>query len=175
MPMAPNFELTVRVFKKQLSPHAAVNELAYRIALIFNPSAERTAILEDVVNEGNKPVLLRGVSDRVRLAEWLAARIGEIERLTGTMPSMAVLAWKKASSLLHENSTRALRIGASAPSLAFVGRASDRTRTSESSTCSTSMALEFEAVFFIDGLADRFSDLFDNAEPLRCQPAISCD
>ncbi|WFU80467.1 hypothetical protein QA645_39300 [Bradyrhizobium sp. CIAT3101] len=132
------------------------------MALIFNPGAERTALPEDVVNEGNKPALLKGVSDQVRLAEWLAARIGGIDRLTGTMPSMAVHGCMEegVEPLARERGAALADRSLSAVACAR-GQSVGQDKDIRVFDVQHINGLEFEAVFFIDGLADRLPDLFD--------------
>ena len=46
---------------------------------------------EHVNNEGVSAILATGMKDRSAIVDWLASRIAEIERFTGSMPSIAVL------------------------------------------------------------------------------------
>ncbi|MGY8704583.1 ATP-binding domain-containing protein [Bradyrhizobium sp. 18BD] len=141
-----------------------LNDLAHRIALISNTLAERTALPAGVINDGVKPVLLKGVSARPQLVEWLAARIGEIERFTGSMPSIAVLVNSEeeveplAKELDATLADRSLRAVACARGQS-VGQDND-VRVFDVQHIK---GLEFEAVFFVgvDELADRLPDLFD--------------
>jgi DNA helicase IV len=117
-----------------------------------------------VLNEGVKPVLLKGASNRSQLAEWLAARIGEIERLTGTMPSIALLVnleeeveplAKEVDAALADRSLRAVAC--------VRGQSVGQDNDVRVFDVQHIKGLEFEAVFFvgIDDLAERLPDLFD--------------
>ncbi|WP_316231136.1 ATP-binding domain-containing protein [Bradyrhizobium sp. SZCCHNR1051] len=141
-----------------------LNELAHKIALISNPSAERAALPEDVINDGVKPVLLKGASGRSQLSEWLAERIGEIERFTGSMPSIAVLV---NTEMEVEPLAKALDAALADRSLRAVACLRGQTVGQDNDVRVFDVqhikGLEFEAVFFVgvDELAERMPDLFD--------------
>ena len=68
-----------------------LNELARNIVLLSAPDAPETQLPQRVDNEGVEPVLMTSLSGHRPVAEWLANRIGEIERFTQVLPSIAVL------------------------------------------------------------------------------------
>lgn len=141
-----------------------LNELAHRIALLSDPNARKTELPEDVVNDGVKPVIAKGLAAAPATAEWLTARIGEIEKVTGSMPSIAVLVndeeqvvplAEALDAALAERSIRAVACTRGQS----VGQDND-VRVFDIQHIK---GLEFEAVFFIgvDELATRLPDLFD--------------
>lgn len=137
--------------------------LAYRIALLSDPNAKKTQLPEDVVNDGIKPVLAKGLTGHATV-EWLTTRIGEIEKVTGTMPSIAVLVNDEdqviplAETLDAELAERSIRAVACTRGQS-VGQDND-VRVFDIQHIK---GLEFEAVFFVgvDELATRLPDLFD--------------
>lgn len=141
-----------------------LNELAHRIALLSDSYAKKTELPEDVVNDGVKPVLAKGLAAGPATAEWLAARIGEIEKVTGSMPSIAVLVNDEdrvaplaegLDAALAERSIRAVACSRGQS----VGQDND-VRVFDIQHIK---GLEFEAVFFVgvDELATRLPDLLD--------------
>jgi DNA helicase IV len=68
-----------------------LNELARSIALLSSPETPEAQLPQRVDNEGVEPVLATNLSAQGAVAAWLADRIGEIERLTQMLPSIAVL------------------------------------------------------------------------------------
>lgn len=67
-----------------------LNALAHAIASLDGEHHQPAVLPEHVDNEGVDPVIGNGLSGEL-LAEWLAERIVEIEQLTQTLPSIAVL------------------------------------------------------------------------------------
>jgi superfamily I DNA/RNA helicase len=141
-----------------------LNELAHRLALVSNPFAVKTALPEDVNNDGVNPVLANGTAERGLVAEWLAARIGEIERLTGIMPSIAVLVNDEEKV---EPLAQALDAALSERSIRAVACLRGQTVGQDNDVRIFDVqhvkGLEFEAVFFVgvDELASRLPELFD--------------
>lgn len=67
-----------------------LNRLAHRIAQLTDEDHEEAALPEHVDNEGVDPILGIALSGE-DLCDWLAARIVEIEKMTGRLPSIAIL------------------------------------------------------------------------------------
>ncbi len=67
-----------------------LNALAHRIAQLTDEDHEEAALPDHVDNEGVNPILGIGLSGE-DLCQWLADRILEIEKLTGRLPSLAIL------------------------------------------------------------------------------------
>jgi hypothetical protein len=67
-----------------------LNRLAHRIAQLTDENHEEAALPEHVDNEGVDPIFGIGLSGD-DLCDWLAARILEIEKMTGRLPSIAIL------------------------------------------------------------------------------------
>lgn len=141
-----------------------LNDLAHHIALLSDEGAKKTKLPEDIVNDGVKPVLSKGLARISETAEWLSARIGEIEKITGSMPSIAVLVndeeqvvplAEALDAALAERSIRAIPCTRGQS----VGQDND-VRVFDIQHIK---GLEFEAVFFVgvDELAVRMPDLFD--------------
>jgi DNA helicase IV len=141
-----------------------LNELAHHLALLSDPIAVKTALPEDVINNGVKPVLAKSLLERSEVAKWLAARISEIERLTGALPSIAVLVneeeeveplAKALDATLAEHSIRAVAC--------LNGQTVGQDNDVRVFDVKHIKGLEFEAVFFIavDELSERLPNLFD--------------
>ena len=117
-----------------------------------------------VDNEGVEPVLATRLSERGTIAAWLADRIGEIERFTKVLPSIAVLVNVEDDVIpLADVLTAALaskNIRAVACSRGNLAGQDNDVRVFDVEHIK---GLEFEAVFFvgIDHLAERHPDLFE--------------
>ncbi len=115
-------------------------------------------------NEGVEPVLATGLSQRGAIAGWLADRIGEIERFTKVLPSIAVLVNGEDDVIpLTDALSEALaskNIHAVACSRGNLAGQDNDVRVFDVQHIK---GLEFEAVFFIgiDRLAEHHPDLFD--------------
>lgn len=141
-----------------------LNELARSIALLSSPDVPEAQLPQRVNNDGFEPVLAVGLKDRRVLAEWLSQRITEIERLTQTLPPVAVLVAdetevqpvaKALDEILAGGNIRAVPC----PFGQLAGQDND-VRVFDVRHIK---GLEFEAVFFtsIDRLAELQPDLFE--------------
>jgi len=141
-----------------------LNDLAHQIALLSSADGAAAELPEHVDNEGVRPVLASGMAERKATCAWLAERIAEIERLTGLLPSIAVLVNKEEDvepvaheldAALADKNIRAV----ACPLGRVVGQEND-VRVFDVQHIK---GLEFEGVFFIgvDRLAERLPDLFD--------------
>lgn len=141
-----------------------LNELAKGIVQLGGGDANAVALPDDVDNSGVPPVLVEGLASIDSVAEWLAARIREIEAFVKLLPSIAVLVTSEAdveplaqalSEHLLNNNINAVpcRDGAT------IGNEND-VRVFDVQHIK---GLEFEAVFFVgvDRLAAGEQDLFD--------------
>lgn len=141
-----------------------LNELASAIAALSGDMATAATLPEHVNSEGVAPVLVKSISEAEELAQWLADRIGEIERFTRSLPSIAVLVNSEAEidpiTKTLDDALSGLNLRAVAcPGGKVVGQENDvRVFSIEHIK-----GLEFEAVFFlgIDRLADAAGDLFE--------------
>ena len=150
-----------------------LNDLAHRIALLSDPNAKKTQLPEDVLNDGVRPVLAKGLTGQPALAEWFAARIGEIEKVTGSMPSIAVLVNDEEEVIpLAEALDAALAGAASGPWPARAVNQSGRITMCGCSTSSTSRGLNSRrcSLSAWTQLAALLPDLFDKY-PMSEQPA----
>jgi DNA helicase IV len=128
-------------------------------------SDSTNVMLPDYANyEGVAPVLAKNVTGSLPVAQWLAERIGEIERFVQDLPSVAVFV----------NSEQAVRSIATDLGDALADRNIRVIPCSDGQVLGRESAvrvfniqhikgLEFEAAFFvgIDRLAERYPDLFD--------------
>ena len=141
-----------------------LNEFARRIALLSSPEAPNAQLPQHVDNEGVPPVLVNGLSERKAVAAWLADRIVEIERFTGSMPSIAVLVSDEEDVVPVATALDAALVDKNIRAVACsrgqtVGQEND-VRVFDVQHIK---GLEFEAVVFVDvdELAMRFPTLFD--------------
>jgi DNA helicase IV len=141
-----------------------LNELARTIVLLSTPNAPEAQLPQRVDNEGVEPVLAINLSDHRPVAEWLANRIGEIERFTHVLPSIAVLVDDEgeviplAGALNEALASKNIR-AVPCPRGNLAGQEND-VRVFDVRHIK---GLEFEAVFFVgvDRLAMRQPELFD--------------
>jgi hypothetical protein len=140
-----------------------LNELAHRLSRLSGGVGTRTRLPTEFDNEGVAPVFARNLSG-TDLSTWLAQRIVEVEMLTGSLPSIAVLVNNEdevvplATSLDAALTASNIRCEACPGGLAR-GQDND-VRVFDVRHIK---GLEFEAVFFVgvDELARREPDLFD--------------
>ena len=141
-----------------------LNELARSIVLLSTPNAAEAHLPQRVDNEGVEPVLATSLSDRTAVAEWLTDRIGDIERFTRVLPSIAVFVSDEddviplADALNEMLASKTIRaVPCTRGNLA--GQEND-VRVFDVQHIK---GLEFEAVFFVgvDRLAERQPELFD--------------
>ena len=138
-------------------------DLAAKLSGLSDPRSAIATLPDHLSNEGPKPVLATGL-DHPALAIWLKERIVEIEKVTGRLPSIAVLVneedeVQKVASVLDE-ALLDLNIRCEA---CVGGRSRGRDQNVRVFDVQHIKGLEFEAVFFIgvDALAERNADLFD--------------
>jgi len=140
-----------------------LNEFANQ--LVIAGDAENQSILPEFMeNDGVAPVLGMGLADMGLLAQWLAARIREIERFSDLLPSIAVLVNNEdqlqplADALNEALEEQAIRAVA-CPKGQAIGPEND-VRIFEVQHIK---GLEFEAIFFvdIDELARQQVELFE--------------
>lgn len=140
-----------------------LNDFARRIATLSGPPPE-TQLPAHVINDGVRPVLALGLSKRDAVCSWLAERISEIEGLTGSLPSIAVLVNEEGEV---EPLAKALDAALSDKNLRAVpcihGQSVGQENDVRVFDVQHIKGLEFEGVFFvgIDKLAERMPDLFD--------------
>lgn len=116
-----------------------------------------------VEHEGLPPVLGGGLADPAAVARWLAARIGEVERLTGYLPSTAMLVNDRSDL---EPLAAALNDALAAVNLRAIAYPDGQALGGDGDVrlfeARHIKGLQFEAVFFVgvDRLAERDPDLF---------------
>lgn len=139
-----------------------LNELAMHLSAAGGEAA-RARSPEHLDNAGVAPVLGVDLGDVDRLVPWLTARIGEIERSLGQLPTVAVLVddaeqMRLVASRLNEAPAASSLRAVACPDGQVMGQSND-VRVFEVEHIK---GLEFEAVFFvdIDRLERRSHDLF---------------
>ena len=141
-----------------------LNELARNIVLISNPEAQEAQLPPDVNSDAVAPVLAKNLSDPAEIAGWLAARIGEIERFTKSLPSIAVLVNTEDEVQPVADTLNEALAGLNLRAVAcLAGQAVGQENDVRVFDVQHIKGLEFEAVFFlgIDDLAQQLPDLFD--------------
>jgi superfamily I DNA/RNA helicase len=156
-------DIDIRTIRITYRHSRQLNALAHRIAQLSDDGHQAAALPEHVDNEGFDPVLALGVSGD-DLVSWLRDRILEIERLTGSLPSIAVLVNQElevqplADALQQALADHNIQCSA-CPNGQVRGNDND-VRVFDVQHIK---GLEFEAVFFVgvDELAENRPDLFD--------------
>ncbi len=141
-----------------------LNELAREIAAIGGSESPDVQLPEHVNNEGVPAILATGMKDRSAVVDWLASRIAEIERFTGSMPSIAVLVNDEEDVIpLADAMDTALSGGNVRCVACSQGRSVGQENDVRVFAVEHIKGLEFEAVFFIgiDVLAQKEPELFD--------------
>lgn len=141
-----------------------LNDLARRIALLSSTNVPEAQLPQRVDNEGVAPVLATDLSGPADITKWLADRIGEIERFTKSLPSIAVLVNNEdevvglADALSRALSNRNIRAVACSR-----GNLAGQDHDVRVFDIQHIKGLEFEAVFFvgIESLAARYPELFE--------------
>ncbi len=154
-----------------------LNDLARSIALLSSPKAPESQLPQRVDNEGVEPVLATGLSERGAIAAWLAGRIGEIERFTKTLPSIAVLADAEDDVIPLADALNEVLAGHNIRAVACSrGNLAGQDNDVRVFDVRHIKGLEFEAVFFvgIDRLAERHPDLFDKYLYPHRSPNLLC-
>lgn len=140
-----------------------LNDFSRRISLLSGSPSE-AQLPENVANEGVRPVLMTKLNDLDSICAWLASRIGEIEHLTGSLPSIAVLVNDEADV---EPLARGLDLALANKNVHAVACIRGQSVGQENDVRVFDVqhikGLEFEGVFFVgvDRLAERMPDLFD--------------
>jgi DNA helicase IV len=157
-------DIEIRHIRVDYRHSRQLNELARQIAVLSDPSIEEAQLPPATDNEGVKPVIGLKLQSNEALALWLRNRTFEVERLTGRVPSIAVLVNGESEvaplaealdRLLAEQNLRAV----ACPEGRVFGAETD-VRVFDIQHIK---GLEFEAVFLIglDRLAASEPDLFE--------------
>lgn len=157
-------EIDIKAITVSYRQSRQLNELSKSLILAAGGTDSGVSLPEHVNSEGVPPVLAEDMSDRTEVAEWLAARIQEIESFVKQLPSIAILVSSEEevqdtadalNSVLANLSIRAVacRDGQ------VMGQGND-VRVFDVQHIK---GMEFEAVFFVgvDRLAATYPDLFD--------------
>jgi DNA helicase IV len=156
-------DIDVRAINITYRHSRELNDFARRIALLSGPAPE-TQLPAHVINDGVRPVLASGLNERHAICAWLAQRIGEIENLTGSLPSIAVLVNEEAEVEPLAQALDATLADKNLHAVACVrGQSVGQENDVRVFDVQHIKGLEFEGVFFVgvDRLAERMPDLFD--------------
>ena len=139
-------------------------ELAQGIAALSDSGDVPVELPEHVDNDGVAPLLMTNLSDWDAVAERLASSIGQIERFTRLLPTIAVLVSEEAEVIPLAEALDRFLAGTNIRAVScqrgtMVGQDNDV----KVFDVQHIKGLEFEAVFFvgIDRLAERKPNLFD--------------
>jgi DNA helicase IV len=141
-----------------------LNDLARSIALLSSPDTPEAQLPQRVDNEGVEPVLAASLSDRSAVAGWLANRIGEIERFTQVLPSIAVLVTDEENVVPLADALNEALVAKNIRAVPCPrGNLAGQDNDVRVFDVQHIKGLEFEAVFFVgaDRLAEREPELFD--------------
>lgn len=141
-----------------------LNDLARSIALLSSPDVPEAQLPQRVNNTGFEPVLAKGLKDRSAVADWLSARITEIERLTDALPPVAVLVSDEDEVIAMADAlNKVLGAGNIRAVPCPFGQMAGQDNDVRVFDVRHIKGLEFEAVFFIgiDKLAAQQPDLFE--------------
>jgi len=119
---------------------------------------------KDVSSVGVAPVLATGMDGHIRVAEWLATRIREIEKFTESLPSIAVfVSGESEVEPVADALSKALAPLNLRAESCFSGKAVGLENNVRVFAVEHIKGLEFEAVFFlgVDRLAEEEAELID--------------
>lgn len=157
----PDFDIRpIIITYRHSRPLAA---LAGKLSGLSEGAPTAAKLPEHLANDGPRPVIATGL-DLPSLAAWLTDRIGEIERMTGRFPSIAVLVDSEAQvepvALALDEALVDLNIRCEA---CKDGQSRGKDNNVKVFDVQHIKGLEFEAVFFVgvDTLAETKPDLFD--------------
>lgn len=157
-------DLDIRHIQTTYRHSKQLNELARAIVHLSSEGESKAVLPDHVATDAVQPIFGRSLQTLEDKANWLAARIVEIERLTKSLPSIAILVNSEVQVQGLANALNDALSPYSMPVIAcpqglVVGEDSD-IRVFDVQHIK---GLEFEAVFFvnIDELASRKPDLFN--------------
>jgi UvrD-like helicase C-terminal domain len=156
-------DIDVRAINISYRHSRELNDFARRIARLSGAAPE-TRLPAHVINDGVRPVLANGLNERHAICNWLTQRIGEIENLTGSLPSIAVLVNEEAEVEPLAQALDATLADKNLHAVACVrGQSVGQENDVRVFDVQHIKGLEFEGVFFVgvDRLAERMPDLFD--------------
>ena len=158
----PNID--TRVISVAYRQSGRLHDLAKRIAALSEISLADVVPSGYVDNEGVAPVLVKNIDELQKIANWLARRIMEIERLVQELPSIAVLVNDEDD--VHPIA-KALGDALTDQNIRVIPCPDGRVQAKDSVVRVFNVqhikGLEFEAVFFvgIDRLAESRPEIFD--------------
>lgn len=141
-----------------------LNEFARQLAALWGTQSSTANLPPHVDNTGVRPILSLGQSNPDDEAAWLAARVREIERLTTSLPTIAVLVGSEAEVQPVATALDEALSGSNIRAVACpLGQALGSDNDVRVFDVQHIKGLEFEAVFFthVDRLAEQRPELFD--------------
>jgi hypothetical protein len=141
-----------------------LSAFAHKVALLSDPNARPVALPDGMDNAGVAPALGPLLKTPEEQAAWLCARIIEIERRAGDLPSVAILVSREADVIPLANALDQLVKRYNLRAVPCTnGQVVGHDNDIRVFDVQHIKGLEFEAVFFVDLdlLADLHPDLFD--------------
>lgn len=157
-------DITVREIVVSYCHSRQLNDLAGRLAHLSSSGSAPAALPLHLEAEGVPPVCGYGLVTPEQIAAWLAHRIGEVERLTDELPTIAVLVCEdQAVKPIAEALDRALADRNIRAVACPDGQARGQDNDVRVFDVQHIKGSEFEAVFFVgvDLLSTREPDLFE--------------
>ena len=157
-------DIDTRVISVAYRQSGRLHDLAKRIAALSEISLADVVPSGYVDNEDVAPVLVKNIDELQKIANWLARRIMEIERLVQELPSIAVLVNDEDD--VHPIA-KALGDALTDQNIRVIPCPDGRVQAKDSAVRVFNVqhikGLEFEAVFFvgIDRLAESRPEKFD--------------
>lgn len=141
-----------------------LSHLASEIVRLCSGQTVHVSLPKDVNSEGIDPVLAKNLEGHDAIADWLAARLVEVEKLTSPLPSVAVLVNNEQDvGPLSEALRRRVEAHNMNVVPCYQGQFAGQNNDIRVFDVQHIKGLEFEAVFFVgvDDLAEQHPDLFD--------------
>jgi len=141
-----------------------LSHLASEIVRLCSGQTVHVTLPKDVNSDGIDPVLAKNLEGHAAIADWLAARLVEVEGLTSPLPSVAVLVNNERDvGPLAEALRRRVEAHNMNVVPCYEGQFAGQNNDIRVFDVQHIKGLEFEAVFFVgvDDLAEQHPDLFD--------------
>lgn len=141
-----------------------LSHLASEIVRLCSGQTVHVTLPKDVNSDGIDPVLAKNLAGHDAIADWLAARLVEVEGLTSPLPSVAVLVNNEQDvGPLAEALRRRVEAHNMNVVPCYEGQFAGQNNDIRVFDVQHIKGLEFEAVFFVgvDDLAEQHPDLFD--------------
>ena len=157
-------DIDVRPIEVTYRHSRQLSHLASEIIRIRSGHTVHVTLPKNVNSDGIDPVLAKNLKGQDAIANWLAARLVEVEQLTSPLPSVAVLVNNEQDvGPLAEALRRRVEIHNMNVVPCYEGQFAGQNNDIRVFDVQHIKGLEFEAVFFVDvdKLAEQQPDLFD--------------